>query len=223
MPFGRHVGGWHRQPHAGGGATHLPAFHQRLDELHTLRRKASPARHRHRGPRFPDGPNPATTSGTSAQDLRWSRFRDLAPESLFNLVATRFSFIKNLGGPESLYASHMKEALFIMPTPACSPTSSTGSTSSPCTTATSRATPTSTCWARSHPPGRTGSSGTPRHIIDLMVKMTSFHPRRCHLRPRRGTCGFLVAAGNTCARTTRPKSLPTKPPAALFRGYFSWL
>ena len=94
-------------------------FIKRLDELHTLReKKASRLGTAIEDPVFPDGPNPATTSGTSAQDLRWSRFRDLAPESLFNLVRDEvFPFIKNLGGPESLYASHMKEALFIMPTP----------------------------------------------------------------------------------------------------------
>ena len=86
-------------------------FIKRLDELHTLReKKASRLGTAIEDPVFPDSPNPATTSGTSAQDLRWSRFRDLAPETLFNLVRDEvFPFIKNLGGAESRYASHMKK------------------------------------------------------------------------------------------------------------------
>ena len=63
---------------------------------------------------------------TSRQNaLRWSRFKDSAPEKMFATVRDEvFPFIKTLGdkGEDdgeggSTYTHHMKDALFMMPTP----------------------------------------------------------------------------------------------------------
>jgi type I restriction enzyme M protein len=43
--------------------------------------------------------------------------------------------------------------------------------------------------------GQNGQFRTPRHIIDLMVKMTAPTPADVICDPACGTCGFLVAAG----------------------------
>ncbi len=172
-------------------------FIKRLDELHTLReKKASRLGTAIEDPVFPNGSNPATTSGTSAQDLRWSRFRDLAPESLFNLVRDEvFPFIKNLGGPESLYASHMKEALFIMPTPRLLANVIDRLDELPMHDRDLKGDVYEYMLGKIASAGQNGQFRTPRHIIDLMVKMTAPTPADVICDPACGTCGFLVAAG----------------------------
>ncbi len=88
-------------------------FIKRLDELHTLKEsKAARTGKPIEEPIF-----------TADQDnLRWSRFKDAAPEPMFETVRDGvFPFIKSLGrngdGKEdSTYSHHMKDALFMMPT-----------------------------------------------------------------------------------------------------------
>ena len=54
--------------------------------------------------------------------MRWSRFKELAPEPMFELVRDKvFPFMKALGGngdakEGSTYTHHMKDAIFMMPT-----------------------------------------------------------------------------------------------------------
>ena len=90
-------------------------FIKRLDELHTLKeRKAARTGKPIEDPIF-----------TAKQvNLRWSRFREAAPEQMFETVRDGvFSFIKTLGQKgkadgegASTYTNHMKDALFMMPT-----------------------------------------------------------------------------------------------------------
>ena len=172
-------------------------FIKRLDELHTLReKKASRLGTAIEDPVFPAGSNPATTSGTSAQDLRWSRFRDLAPESLFNLVRDEvFPFIKNLGGAESRYASHMKGALFIMPTPRLLANVIDRLDELPMHDRDLKGDVYEYMLGKIASAGQNGQFRTPRHIIKLMVDMTAPTPADVICDPACGTCGFLVAAG----------------------------
>ncbi|MDE2928413.1 MAG: type I restriction-modification system subunit M N-terminal domain-containing protein, partial [Acidobacteriota bacterium] len=91
-------------------------FIKRLDELQTLKEnKAARTGKPIEGPIFaPD-----------QDSLRWSRFRETAPEKMFATVRDEaFPFMKALGqrgetGAErgSTYAHHMRDALFMMPTP----------------------------------------------------------------------------------------------------------
>ncbi len=89
-------------------------FIKRLDELHTRdEHRAARTGHPIKKPLF-----------TAHQDaLRWSRFKELAPERMFETVRDRvFPFIKSLGqtgdsDEGSTYTHHMKDALFMMPTP----------------------------------------------------------------------------------------------------------
>ena len=87
-------------------------FIKRLDELHTLEEAKSARLNR-------PIENPIFTPEQTR--LRWSRFKLEAPESMFETVKDGvFPFIKSLGsaeGEESTYSQHMKDALFIMPTP----------------------------------------------------------------------------------------------------------
>ncbi len=90
-------------------------FIKRLDELHTLKeRKATRLNVAIKDPIF-----------DAQQDhLRWSRFKDAAPETMFITVKDEvFPFIKGLnasgetteGG--STYSQHMRDAIFMMPQP----------------------------------------------------------------------------------------------------------
>ena len=90
-------------------------FIKRLDELHTLKeRKAART----------GAPIQEPVFGADQNRLRWSRFKDAAPEQLFETVRDGvFPFIKSLGPKGeadgevgSTYSHHMKDALFMMPT-----------------------------------------------------------------------------------------------------------
>jgi type I restriction enzyme M protein len=87
-----------------------------LDELHTLKeRKAART----------GEPIDESVFANDQDHLRWSRFKETAPEKMFVTVRDEvFPFIKTLGrnggdgDPEdSTYTHHMKDALFMMPTP----------------------------------------------------------------------------------------------------------
>jgi len=87
-------------------------FIKRLDDLHTGREKQA----NRLGKPIKE---PIFTAG---QDhLRWSRFREFEAEEMFRVVSQEvFPFIKNLhGGLDTAYARHMKDAIFMIPTPAC--------------------------------------------------------------------------------------------------------
>ena len=102
-------------------------FIKRLDELHTLReRKAARTKKPIEDPIFRDGKNPTSRANPKRPyaDFRWSRFRDFAPETVFEIVRDEvFPFLKTLGkgtaedGSDSTYAHHMKDALFMFPSP----------------------------------------------------------------------------------------------------------
>jgi len=65
---------------------------------------------------FPEGND---GKGRPYADLRWSRFKNLAPAEMYAVVAEHvFPFLSTLGGEESTYAQHMKDARFTLPTPA---------------------------------------------------------------------------------------------------------
>jgi len=90
-------------------------FIKRLDELQTLREnKANQLKQPIEDPVFSPG-----------QDhLRWSRFKQTAPGSMYATVRDKvFPFIKSLGqsgqdGEEDIaYTRHMENAMFMMPTP----------------------------------------------------------------------------------------------------------
>src|SRR5206468_7836536 len=53
------------------------------------------------------------------RDLRWSRFKNLPAPEMYDVVSEHaFPFLRTLGGDNSTYAHHMKDARFTIPTPA---------------------------------------------------------------------------------------------------------
>ena len=134
-------------------------FIRRLDDLHTLEENRA-ARFGKPMARqvFPNGNDP---KGRPYDGLRWSRLKHLAAGEMYTVVAEHvFPFLRTLGGDDSTYAHHMKDARFTIPTPAllAKVVDLLDATRCRWQTATPRATSTSTCSARSRAPGRTASS-----------------------------------------------------------------
>src|SRR5262252_10645310 len=97
-------------------------FIRRLDDLHTLEEnKANRLKKPMERRVFPEG---SDSKGRAYEDFRWSRFKHFAPAEMFILVGEHiFPFLRTdlarqLGGEDSTYAHHMKDARFTVPTPA---------------------------------------------------------------------------------------------------------
>ena len=171
-------------------------FIKRLDELHTLKeRKAARTGRLIEEPVFAEG-----------QDhLRWSRFKETAPEKMFVTVRDEvFPFIKTLGrdsknggdgDPEdSTYTHHMKDALFMMPTPRVLANVVDQLDSIDMADADTKGDLYEYMLGKIASAGQNGQFRTPRHIIKLMVEMTAPTPKDVICDPACGTAGFLIAA-----------------------------
>ncbi|MBN2427889.1 MAG: SAM-dependent DNA methyltransferase [Deltaproteobacteria bacterium] len=168
-------------------------FIKRLDELHTLReRKAARTGKPIEEPIFkPDQDN-----------LRWSRFKETAPEKMFATVRDEvFPFIKTLGrngGEEaegdSTYSHHMKDALFMMPTPRVLANVVDQLDSIDMSDSDTKGDLYEYMLSKIASAGQNGQFRTPRHIIKLMVEMTDPKPKDLICDPACGTAGFLIAA-----------------------------
>jgi len=168
-------------------------FIKRLDELHTLKeQKANRTKKPIEDPVFTEG-----------QDhLRWSHFRERAPEQMFATVRDEvFPFIKSLGhngddgDPEdSTYTNHMKDALFMMPTPRVLANVVDQLDSIDMADADTKGDLYEYMLGKIASAGQNGQFRTPRHIIKLMVEMTAPTPKDVICDPACGTAGFLIAA-----------------------------
>jgi type I restriction enzyme M protein len=92
-------------------------FIKRLDDLHTLEElKAARLQIEIERRIFPEGKD---NKGRPYEDFRWSRFKNFVPSDMLTVVADHiFPFLRTLGGDESTYAHHMKDARLTIPTPA---------------------------------------------------------------------------------------------------------
>src|SRR3954454_21381010 len=90
-------------------------FLRRLDDLQTLEEnKAARLGKPIERQVFPKGKDP---KGRPYADFRWSRFKNFAPAEMYTLVSEHaFPFLRTLGGDNSTYAHHMKDARFTIPT-----------------------------------------------------------------------------------------------------------
>ena len=169
-------------------------FIKRLDELHTL--KEHKAAH--------TGTPIEEPVFTADQDrLRWSRFKDAAPEQLFETMRDGvFPFIKSLGQKggadsgerDSTYSHHMKGALFMMPTARVLANVVDQLDGIDMADSDTKGDLYEYMLSKIATAGQNGQFRTPRHIIRLMVDMTAPTPKDVICDPACGTAGFLVAA-----------------------------
>jgi len=169
-------------------------FIKRLDELHTLsERKAARTEKAIEEPIFASGQD----------DLRWSRFKETAPEQMFATVQDKvFPFIKTLGsnggtgnGEEgSTYTHHMKDALFMFPKASLLANVVDQLDGIDMSDSDTKGDLYEYMLGKIASAGQNGQFRTPRHIIQLMVDMTSPTPKDVICDPACGTAGFLIAA-----------------------------
>ncbi len=169
-------------------------FLRRLDDLHTLEENKSTRLNQPIERRiFPAGKD---DRGRNYNDLRWSRFKNLAPSEMFVVVGEHvFPFLKSMGGDGSTYAHHMKDARFTIPTPALLAKVVDLLDHVPMEDRDTKGDLYEYMLSKIASAGQNGQFRTPRHIIRLMVEMTAPNPKDVICDPASGTCGFLVAAG----------------------------
>jgi type I restriction enzyme M protein len=171
-------------------------FLRRLDDLQTL------AEHKARvtggvieDPKFLPG-----------QDhLRWSRFKNLESKVMYKTISTEvFPFLQQygaqVGGDDSTYSDHMKDARFTIPTPALLSKVVDALDDIPMDDRDTNGDLYEYMLSKIASAGTNGQFRTPRHIIDLMVAMTAPGPTDEICDPACGTAGFLVAASEYVRR-----------------------
>jgi type I restriction enzyme M protein len=145
--------------------------------------------------------------GRPYDDLRWSRFKHFAPADLYEVLNDHvFPFLRTLGGDESTYAHHMKDARFTIPTPALLARVVDLLDAVPMDDRDTKGDVYEYMLGKIASAGQNGQFRTPRHIIRLMVELTAPHPTDVICDPACGTAGFLVTAGEYL-RERHPKIL----------------
>src|SRR5437016_2635439 len=169
-------------------------FLKRLDDLHALEENKSTRLKKPMERRvFPEGNDP---KGRAYDDLRWSRFKHFAPAEMFAVVNDHvFPFLRTLGGDDSTYAHHMKDARFTIPTPALLAKVVDMIEQVPMEDRDTKGDLYEYMLGKIASAGQNGQFRTPRHIIRLMVEMVAPQPKDIICDPACGTAGFLVAAG----------------------------
>ena len=172
-------------------------FLRRLDDLHTLEENKSARLKRPIERRiFPEGNDDHPRTPRAYDDLRWSRFKHFAPKEMFSVVGEHvFPFLRTLGGDDSTYAHHMKDARFTIPTPALLAKVVDLLDHVPMEDRDTKGDLYEYMLGKIATAGQNGQFRTPRHIIQLMVELTAPQPGDVICDPACGTAGFLVAAG----------------------------
>ncbi|MBF6287252.1 SAM-dependent DNA methyltransferase [Nocardia cyriacigeorgica] len=188
-------------------------FLKRLDDLQTGKeRKANRSGRPIENPIF----------DADTESLRWSKFRELAPEQLLRTVRDDvFPWLRLLGGEESTYGEHMKDARFTIPTASLLtkavdmldelPLAEGGDVKGDLY---------EYMLSKIATAGQNGQFRTPRHIIELMVAMMAPGPSDEICDPACGTAGFLVGAAEYIQRTHRDALLDSAQQDHFHRSMF---
>ena len=201
-------------------------FIKGLDEAQTrAERKANRTGQPIENPIFPDGefrPDDATKP-RPYDDLRWSRFKNLAPADMYELVDKYVFPFMQTRSESSTHGKHMAGARLSIPTPGLLAKAVDGIDGIPMDDRDTKGDVYEYMLSKIATAGQNGQFRTPRHIIQLMVAMTAPTPDDNICDPAAGTCGFLVAAGEHI-RDHHPSAL-TDPATSkhfherMFHGY----
>ncbi len=172
-------------------------FTRRLDDLHTLEEsKATRLGKPIENAVFPRGKDDHPRNPRPYSDLRWSHFKNFAPADMYEVVGEHvFPFLRTLGGENSTYSHHMKDARFTIPTASLLSKVVDMIDHVPMDDRDTKGDLYEYMLGKIASAGRNGQFRTPRHIIRLMVEMTAPTPRDVICDPACGTGGFLMTAG----------------------------
>ena len=129
--------------------------------------------------------------------IRWSQFKNIddAEQQLEIVRDGAFPFIKQLGGAEgSTYAQHMKDAVFLIASPALLSAAIAQIEQIPMEDRDTKGDLYEYMLSKLSTAGQNGQFRTPRHIIKMMVELMKPGPREVICDPACGTGGFLVGA-----------------------------
>lgn len=164
-------------------------FIRRLDELQILQEKKSAVL---------GTPIVNPIYKPDEQELRWSVFKDMDAETMFNLfrkVDGVFDFMKNKGSSkDSSFNKYMKGANFIIPTPRLLQAVVDLLSAVDMNDRDTKGDVYEYLLSKIASAGENGQFRTPRHIIKMMVEMTNPTPEDIICDPAAGTSGFLVNA-----------------------------
>jgi len=144
--------------------------------------------------------NPIYTKEQS--ELRWSSFKNKDPESMFVLFTkpqagglTVFEHMKEVGDVGGVFATYMKGATFMIPTPKLLDQVVQMIGKIKMEDRDTKGDLYEYLLSKIATAGTNGQFRTPRHIIKMMVDMTEPKKEDTICDPACGTAGFLVAAG----------------------------
>ncbi|MFD0901500.1 type I restriction-modification system subunit M [Actinomadura sediminis] len=146
--------------------------------------------------------SPIYTNDTMA--LRWSKLKELHPEAMHTTMRDGvFPWLQRLGGDDSTYAHHMKDARFTIPTANLLTKAVDLLDDIPLGEGDTKGDLYEYMLGKIAAAGQNGQFRTPRHIIQLIVEMMNPGPQDEICDPACGTAGFLVAAAEYVQREHR--------------------
>jgi len=142
------------------------------------------------------GIEPKIIFNENQQNLRWSHFKEFEAQEMYNTIVNEvFPFIKNLNEDNSSsFSRYMKDAIFQIPTPQMLEKIVTGINNLELE-GDIKGNLYEYLLSKLATSGTNGQFRTPRHIIDMMVKLVKPLPTDIIIDPACGTSGFLVGAG----------------------------
>jgi type I restriction enzyme M protein len=176
-------------------------FIRRLDEIHTQRERQAMLL----DTAF-DNPIFGKNGNDDELTYRWSKFKNLDPKVMFDLVKDKvFPFIKTIQGEDTAFAKHMEDAIFMIPKPAVLDRVVNMIAKIDMADRDTKGDLYEYMLSKLQSSGTNGQFRTPRHIIQMMVEMTA--PKLdgdksdiiCD--PASGTCGFLMASEEYVRKT----------------------
>jgi type I restriction enzyme M protein len=163
-------------------------FIRRLDELQTGKeKKANLLKQGIEEPIYDD----------SNQELRWSRFKDIAPEKMHEIFTKKegvFDFLKNIAGKDTAFSKFMKGATFMIPTSRLLAQVVEMISNIPMEDRDTKGDVYEYLLSKIATAGTNGQFRTPRHIIRMMVEMLKPTIEDIICDPSAGSSGFLVCA-----------------------------
>lgn len=131
------------------------------------------------------------------QNLRWSKFKNFEAETMYEIVANEvFPFIKNLHtNKDSAYAKYMGDAIFKIPTPLMLSKIIDGIDNIDMDeNKDTKGDLYEYLLSKVATAGTNGQFRTPRHIIDMIVRLMKPTPQDVIVDPAAGSAGFLVSS-----------------------------
>ena len=137
--------------------------------------------------------NPVFDETPEQQKMRWSKFRDFAPDVMLQVVRDNvFPFIKNMGGEK--FAKYMKDAVFMIQSSSLLSAAVDTIDNLDMQDLDTKGDLYEYLLSKIAQAGINGQFRTPRHIGKMMVELADIQPNDIICDPACGTAGFLICA-----------------------------